>query len=71
MENRWSAKQIPNQEVVARLSKEINVSIHIANILVQRGVDTFEKAKQYFRPSLSDLHDPFLLKNMDVAYARI
>jgi len=71
MENRWSAKQIPNQEVVARLSKEINVSIHIANILVQRGVDTFEKAKQYFRPSLSDLHDPFLLKDMDVAYARI
>ena len=71
MENRWSAKQIPNQEVVARLSKEINVSIHIANILVQRGIDTFEKAKQYFRPSLSDLHDPFLLKDMDVAYARI
>jgi len=71
MENRWSAKQIPNQEVVARLSKEINVSIHIANILVQRGVDTFEKAKQYFRPSLSDLHDPFLLKDMDVAYTRI
>lgn len=71
MENRWSAKQIPNQEVVARLSKEINVSIHIAKILVQRGIDTFEKAKQYFRPSLSDLHDPFLLKDMDVAYARI
>jgi len=71
MENRWSAKQIPNQEVVARLSKEINVSIHIANILVQRGIDTFEKAKQYFRPSLSDLHDPFLLKDMDIAYARI
>lgn len=71
MENRWSAKQIPNQEVVARLSKEINVSNHIANILVQRGIDTFEKAKQYFRPSLSDLHDPFLLKDMDVAYARI
>ncbi len=71
MENRWSAKQIPNQEVVARLSKEINVSIHIANILVQRGIDTFEKAKQYFRPSLSDLHDPFLLKDMDVAYTRI
>jgi single-stranded-DNA-specific exonuclease len=71
MENRWSAKQIPNQEVVARLSKEINVSIHIANILVQRGIDTFVKAKQYFRPSLSDLHDPFLMKDMDLAYTRI
>ena len=71
MENRWSAKQKPNQEVVARLSKEINVSNHIANILVQREIDTFEKAKQYFRPSLSDLHDPFLMKDMDVAYSRI
>ena len=71
MENRWSAKPLPNTEIVARLSEEIKVSKHIANILVQREIDTFEKAKQFFRPSLSDLHDPFLMKDMDIAYSRI
>lgn len=71
MENRWSAKPLPNPEIVARLSQEINVSKHIANILVQREIDTFEKAKQFFRPSLTDLHDPFLMKDMDIAYSRI
>lgn len=71
MENRWSAKTLPNLEIVARLSQEINVSEHIATILVQREIDTFEKAKQFFRPSLTDLHDPFLMKDMDVAYSRI
>lgn len=71
MENRWSAKPLPNPEIVARLSQEINVSKHIATILVQREIDTFEKAKQFFRPNLTDLHDPFLMKDMDVAYSRI
>ena len=71
MEIRWKAKPLPNSEVVAKLSAEINVSEAIATILVQRGVDTFEKAKAYFRPQLSDLHDPFLLKDMDLAYYRI
>ncbi len=71
MENRWSAKTLPNLEIIARLSQEINVSEHIATILVQREIDTFEKAKQFFRPSLTDLHDPFLMKDMDVAYSRI
>jgi single-stranded-DNA-specific exonuclease len=71
MENRWSAKPLPNLEIVARLSQEINVSQHIASILVQREIDTFEKAKQFFRPSLADLHDPFLMKDMDIAYSRI
>ena len=71
MEIRWKAKPLPNSEIVAKLSAEINVSEAIATILVQRGIDTFEKAKAYFRPQLSDLHDPFLLKDMDLAYYRI
>ena len=71
MEIRWKAKPLPNSEIVAKLSAEINVSEAIATILVQRGIDTFEKAKAYFRPQLSDLHDPFLLKDMDLAYVRI
>lgn len=71
MEIRWKAKPLPNSEIVAKLSAEINVSEAIATILVQRGIDTYEKAKQFFRPQLSDLHDPFLLKDMDLAYSRI
>ncbi len=71
MEIRWKAKPLPNSQIVAKLSAEINVSEAIATILVQRGIDTFEKAKAYFRPQLSDLHDPFLLKDMDLAYNRI
>ncbi len=71
MEIRWTAKPLPNPEIVARLSAEINVNPIIAQILVQRGIDSFEKAKSYFRPSLSDLHDPFLMKDMDLAIQRI
>lgn len=67
MEIRWSAKEIPNQELIARLSEEINVSKAIATILIQREIDTFDKAKNYFRPSLSDLHDPFLMNGMEMA----
>ena len=71
MEIIWKAKPLPNSEIVAKLSAEINVSEAIATILIQRGVDTFDKAKSFFRPQLSDVHDPFLLKDMDVAYTRI
>lgn len=67
MEIRWSAKEIPNQELIARLSEEINVSKAIATILIQREIDTFDKAKQYFRPSLNELHDPFLMNGMEMA----
>ncbi len=71
MEIRWTAKPLPNPEIVARLSAELNVNPIIANILVQRGIDTFDKAKRFFRPSLTDLHDPFLMKDMDLAIQRI
>ncbi len=67
MEIRWSAKEIPNQELIARLSEEINVSKAIATILIQREIDTFDKAKQYFRPALNELHDPFLMNGMKMA----
>ncbi|MCL9980904.1 MAG: single-stranded-DNA-specific exonuclease RecJ [Bacteroidia bacterium] len=71
MEIRWTAKSLPNQEIVARLSKELNVSEPMATILVQREIDTFEKAKNFFRPALSELHDPYLMKDMELAYRRI
>ena len=71
MEVIWKAKSTPNQEQIISLSKEINVSLPIATILVQRGIDTYQRAKDFFRPQITDLHDPFLMKDMDKAYTRL
>ncbi len=66
-EHRWTLVDPPDAEVVARLSREINVPEPIARILVYRGIDDYDKAKAYFRPTLDHLHDPFLLDGMEVA----
>ena len=56
---------------VAGMAKELKISEQIATLLVQRGITTKEEAKKFFRPQLSDLHDPFLMKGMDKAVERI
>jgi len=71
MEYRWRAKSLPNQEQVLQLSESIRVNPYISTILVQRGIDTYEKAEKFFRPKLEDLHNPFEMKDMDVAIKRI
>jgi len=68
---RWKNKDIPNNDKVEKLTKELGVDFTIAKILVQRNVETFDQAKQFFRPSLDNLHDPFLMKDMDLAVERI
>ncbi|MGY5849308.1 single-stranded-DNA-specific exonuclease RecJ [Salegentibacter sp. F14] len=68
---RWTLKPKPDSEVVSLLSHQLGVDRPIASLLVQRGIDTFEAAKKFFRPSLDDLHDPFLMKDMDLAVRRI
>lgn len=68
---RWKLKPKPNKEKIHHLSQELRVDKTIASILCQRGIETFDQAKKFFRPSLSDLHIPFLLKDMDLAVARI
>ena len=68
---RWTLKPKPEAQKVTNLAKELGVEEPISRLLIQRDIDTFEKAKQFFRPSLDDLHDPFLMKDMDVAVARI
>ena len=60
-----------NIETVKKLSKEINVSEAIAKALVIRGVDSFDKAKKFFRPSISHLYDPFMMSDMEKAVDRI
>tara|TARA_B110000879_G_C11171060_1_gene513590 strand:- start:1900 stop:3591 length:1692 start_codon:yes stop_codon:yes gene_type:complete len=68
---RWTIKPKPDPNKVARLSKELVVDDITSFLLIQRGIETFEEAKDFFRPDLKDLHDPFLMKDMDKAVARI
>ncbi len=64
---RWTLKPIPDKEKVGKLSKELQVDPSIASLLAQRGIETFEASKNFFRPDINDLHDPFLMKDMDKA----
>lgn len=68
---RWTLKPIPSQEKVAHLSNSLGVGELVARLLVQRGIETFEEARSFFRPSLDELHDPFLMKDMEKAVDRI
>ena len=68
---RWTLKTAPNLSLVDQLSEALSIDKIISKLLVQRGIHTFEQAKKFFRPSLDDLHDPFLLKDMDIAVSRI
>jgi single-stranded-DNA-specific exonuclease len=68
---RWTLKPKPSEENSNKLGKELGVDTLIASLLLQRGIETYEAARNFFRPSLDDLHDPFLMKDMDKAVARI
>lgn len=68
---RWILKPDPNNTIVKNLASELSVSPKIASVLAQRGITTFEEAKHFFRPSLDNLHDPYLMKDMDKAVDRI
>ncbi|MBU3661681.1 MAG: single-stranded-DNA-specific exonuclease RecJ [Bacteroidetes bacterium] len=71
MTKRWTPKIEPDKNTVEELSKSININRILSNILVQRGITNFEEAKKFFRPQLTDLHSPFLMKGMDKAIERI
>ena len=68
---RWTLKPKPDPNKTLNLATELGVDTAIAELLIQRGVESFEAAKTFFRPSWSDLHDPFLMKDMDKAVDRI
>ena len=68
---RWNPKSKPNPEKVQAIQQALQVDEIIATLLVQRGIETFEQAKTFFRPTLADLHNPYLMKDMDKAIARI
>lgn len=68
---RWTEKKIGNHELVKELAESLNVSEEISHLLLNRDITSFDEAKQFFRPQLEDLHDPFLMKDMDLAVKRV
>ena len=71
IEKIWKLREVADRETVSRLSSELGVDPVLAELLVQRGVHTFEQARSFFRPSLNNLHDPFLMTDMDKAVERV
>lgn len=71
MDKRWIFKDLPPQDQIERLSSAINTNPYLTAVLLQRGISDFEEAKNFFRPSLDHLHDPFLMKDMDRAVQRL
>ncbi|AOM80688.1 single-stranded-DNA-specific exonuclease RecJ [Pedobacter steynii] len=71
MEKRWVQAVKGNKETTDLLAQQLNIDQSLAQILVQRGISSFEEAKDFFRPQMAQLHDPFLMKDMDKAISRI
>ena len=71
MEKRWILKEIPDIEKSKNLASQLNVDEVLSSLLLQRGITTFEEARSFFRPTIDDIHDPFLMKDMDLAVKRI
>lgn len=71
MQKRWVLKPKKNVEQAKKLQQELGVNHIIAELLINREVETFDQAKDFFRPSIDNLHDPFLMKDMDRAIVRI
>ncbi len=71
MEKYWKIKEKADPETVSRLASELNISDVLTNLLVQRNIQDFDQAREFFRPSLDNMHDPFLMKDMDIAVDRL
>lgn len=68
---KWIFSDSPDINAIDQLSKKINVNPVLTKILLQRGIASYEEAKAFFRPELDELHDPFLMKDMEKAVQRI
>ena len=67
----WIIEKNTDNRTIKQLSKELNVNKIISSMLVKRGIKTFNQAKDFFRPNINQLHDPFLMKDMNEAVNRI
>ena len=70
MEVNWTIQK-SDKEIVKKLSLDLGVNEIVAHLLVVRGITTYDMAKSFFRPQISDLHSPFLMKGMEDAIERI
>ena len=68
---KWKIREGSDRQTVKQLSFELGVDPVLAELLVQRGVCTFQQARSFFRPDLADLHDQFLMTDMDKAVERV
>jgi len=68
---RWEYANTEREEVIPKMQKELGVPRKIAHLLSLRGVNSYEQARAFFRPEVSRIHDPFLMKDMDKATARL
>jgi single-stranded-DNA-specific exonuclease len=68
---RWKLKPETDPQITLNLAQELSIDFTLAKLLVQRGIETYDQAKAFFRPDLNDLHNPYLMKDMDKAVARI
>ena len=71
MNKNWVIKASGNEEAIASLASELGIDRPLAQLLTQRNINTYQEAKDFFRPDLANLHDPFLMKDMDLAIQRI
>ncbi len=71
MEKRWVENKLSDEKTVSQLVDQLNINTIIATLLVNRGITTFKEAEEFFRPKLEHLHNPFLMKDMDLAILRI
>lgn len=71
MQKRWFVRAPQDSTTVEEFRSELKVDPVVAELLLQRGIDSYKKAEAFFRPKLEHLHDPFLMKDMDVAVARL
>jgi single-stranded-DNA-specific exonuclease len=71
MDKRWVVKEKGDTAVVKQLAGALGVSVSLANLMVQRNITSADEAKAFFNPSLEYLHDPFLMKDMNIAVDRI
>ena len=71
MKKKWVFKDIPDEVQVYALKEELNINSLLCSLLVQRGINSFDCAKSFFRPNLGMLHDPFIMKGMENAVERL
>ncbi|OYZ54990.1 MAG: single-stranded-DNA-specific exonuclease RecJ, partial [Sphingobacteriales bacterium 24-40-4] len=71
MQKRWVERELENLAAIAELQESLNIDRVLASLLVKRGITDYEEARNFFRPELDKLHDPYLMQDMAIAVSRI